>query len=372
MTKKDYFEILGVSKDASEEEIKKAYKKLAKKYHPDVSQEKDAEKKFKEIQEAYSVLGDESKRENYKKFGHNFDGFQQYSGNGYSQHGGFDFEDIFREAGFNADDLFSQFFGGGRRTKQKRRMRGEDITTTITIDFMEAVKGTEKTIKIKRKEQCKKCEGIGGKNLKTCDQCNGHGVVTRTQRTPFGLFQSTVTCNKCQGSGETISEICENCNGRGYEIKEREIKLQVPKGIDNGEYLKIEGGGHAGERNSNKGDLYIMVNVEESKIFKRNNLDIYIELPISITEATLGEKIEVPTLDGKANLKVPAGTQTGTVFKMKGKGIDKNRIQGDEFVKVVVETPTKLNKKQKELMEKLKKELDGKKQRKNFFEKYFG
>ena len=368
----DYYSILGLQRGASIEEVKKAYKTLAKKYHPDVSKEADAEKKFKEIVEAYSILSDQQKKENYDKFG---DSYKNFQGGGHQGFGGgmdFDFEDIFSQfggGGMDFGDLFG--FGGGKRGKQKDN--GENIRYNMTLTFEEAVFGVEKEISYDRIEKCEKCNGTGAKNskLKTCHTCNGQGRVVRQQRTPFGVFQSQSVCHACAGSGETAEEKCHECNASGLIADKYTVTVKVPAGINTGNHLRLEGKGHAGRDGA--GDLYIVIMVGTHEIFKRDEYDIYAEIPISFTESALGAQIDVPTLRGRADLKVPAGTQTGTIFRLKDKGIkniDSNSF-GDEYIKVIVETPKKLSKKQKELLEKLAREEAASKKRKSIIDKLF-
>jgi molecular chaperone DnaJ len=366
----DYYGVLGLKKGASVDEVKKAYKNLAKKYHPDISSDPNAEKKFKEIAEAYSVLSDPEKKQNYDNYGDAYKNFQGFGGQGF---GGFgqggidiDFEDIFNQFGFGG---FSDIFGGrGGRNKQDL---GSNIKKTIEITFEEAAFGCEKEIKYDRIEKCTSCNGTGAQNgkEKTCDTCNGQGRVLRQQRTPFGIFQSQSTCPKCRGKGKIAEKDCPKCNGAGLITKKHKLKVKIPAGINTGNHLRVSGKGHEGKDGT--GDLYVVIIVKPHEVFKRDEEDIYTEIPISFTEAALGATVEVPTLKGRADLKVPAGTQTGTIFKMKGKGIKKINYDsvGDEYVKVIVETPKKLSKKQKELLKKLEKEEKMAKKRKSFFEK---
>ncbi|MEA3430799.1 MAG: molecular chaperone DnaJ [Nanoarchaeota archaeon] len=366
---KDYYDTLGVGKDASKEEIKKAYKKLAKKYHPDINKEEGSSDKFKEINEAAAVLSDEQKRKQYDQFGSaDFQGFQ-----------GFDFSEMFGGGSsgggfgsFDFGDIFDQVFGGSRR-RRGGASRGSDLRYDIEITLEEAAFGTTHNIVIPRFETCSKCEGTGAKSksdIKTCTECNGSGYVKRTQRTPFGMFATTSSCPRCGGEGKVIKDLCEYCDGAGKVKKKKKIEVKIPAGVETGSRLRISGEGEAGEKGGPPGDLYIVIHVEEHDIFVRDGNDIYIEVSISYTQATLGDEIEVPTLKGDAKLKIPSGTQPGTVFRMRGKGIKSLRGfgTGDEKVRVQVNVPKKLNKKQKELIQKLHEEFGGKiKKKKKLF-----
>ncbi len=358
-TKRDYYEVLGVSKSADATEIKKAYRKLAMKYHPDKNQgDKEAEEKFKEINEAYEVLSDETKRRNYDQFGHegvNGQGFGGAGGFGGQGFGGFDdiFGDIF-------GDMFGGGFGGGR-PRRRGPERGADIRQRINISFEEAAFGKKVQVKINRSEECNECHGSGAKpgtSKKTCSTCNGSGQVQSVQRTPFGNIASTRTCSTCNGEGEVIESPCTKCHGKGSIRKTKTIEVDIPAGIDEGQMIKLSGQGELGTRGGPRGDLYIEVNVKSHQLFTREGYDVYLEMPITFAQATLGDKIQVPTLDGKVEYEIPEGTQTGTVFRLKGKGIPKLRsnVRGDQYVKVTVEIPKKLNDKQKELVRQFAKE----------------
>lgn len=365
---KDYYEILGVNKNASKEEIKRAYKKLAMKYHPDVSKEPNAAEKFKEISEAYAVLSDDEKRQQYDTFGS--DAFRQ----AYSKEDifrGFDFDDIFSDM-FGGGSIFDMFFGGGRR--QRRIRKGSNIRYDLELDFEEAAFGTKKDIEVPRHEKCHECDGTGAKDKEmiTCPDCNGSGVYRKTQRTPFGMFSQTTTCRVCEGTGEIMKEACPECHGKGLFKKKRKIKVKVPAGVDTGHTLRISGEGESIGRGQS-GDLFVVIHVKPHKIFKRDDDDIYLELPITFSQAALGDEIEVPTLKGKAKLKIPAGTQSGTVFRLKDQGIEniEGDGKGDEYIKIDVQTPTKLSKKEKEIFEELSKS-DRKNLKKGFFDKIIG
>ena len=358
-TKRDYYDVLGVSKSADATELKKAYRKLAMKYHPDKNPgDKEAEEKFKEINEAYEVLSDETKRRNYDQFGHegvNGQGFGGAGGFGGQGFGGFDdiFGDIF-------GDMFGGGFGGGR-PRRRGPERGADMKQRINISFEEAAFGKKVQVKINRSEECEECHGSGAKpgtSKKTCPTCNGSGQVQSVQRTPFGNIASTRTCTECNGEGEVIDSPCTKCHGKGSIRKTKTIEVDVPAGIDDGQMIKLSGQGELGTRGGPRGDLYIEVNVDSHSIFTREGYDVYLEMPITFAQATLGDKIQVPTLDGKVEYEIPEGTQTGTVFRLKGKGIPKLRsnVRGDQYVKVTVEIPKKLNDKQKELVKEFARE----------------
>ena len=357
--KRDYYEVLGVGKDADAKEIKKAYRKLAMKYHPDKNPgDKDAEEKFKEINEAYEVLSDEEKRSTYDRFGHDglngqggFGGGQGFGGFGGSGFGGF--EDIF-------GDIFGSSFGGGFGSSSSRRRgpkRGADIRQSVTISFEDAAFGKKIKVKINRSEECEECHGSGarpGTSKKTCPTCHGSGTVQSVQRTPFGNIASQRTCSTCDGEGEINESPCNKCHGKGSVRKTKTIEVDIPAGIDDGQMIKLSGQGEVGEKGGPRGDLYIVVNVQKHDIFTREGYDVYIEMPIRFTQAALGDKLEVPTLDGKVSYTLPEGTQTGTVFRLREKGIPKLRSnsRGDQYVKVIIDTPKKLNDEQKELLRK--------------------
>ena len=359
-TKRDYYDVLGVDKSADATAIKKAYRKLAMKYHPDKNPgDKEAEEKFKEINEAYEVLSDETKRRNYDQFGHegvNGQGFGGAGGFGGQGFGGFDdiFGDIF-------GDMFGGGFSGGSRQRRRGPERGADIKQRVNISFEEAAFGKKVQVKINRSEECDQCHGSGAKpgtSKKTCPTCHGSGQVQSVQRTPFGNIASTRTCSTCNGEGEVIDSPCSKCHGKGSIRKTKTIEVDIPAGIDNGQMIKLGGQGELGTRGGPRGDLYIEVNVQSHPIFTRDGYDVYLEMPITFAQATLGDKIQVPTLDGKVEYEVPEGTQTGTVFRLKGKGIPKlkSNVRGDQYVKVTVEIPKKLNEKQKELVREFAKE----------------
>ena len=317
MNKKDYYEVLGVDKNASDADIKSAFRKLAKKYHPDVSKEENAAEKFKEAQEAYAVLSDPEKRKQYDQFGHS--AFANNGAGGFSGFEGFDFgnfSDIF-------DDLFEGMgFSSGRSRGSRTNVprKGSDILYRMTIDFEEAVYGTKKDIKVDVEEDCEKCEGKGGFDSKKCPECHGSGVVTSEQRTLFGSFLSKTPCTYCKGTGTIFEKICTDCHGRGKITNRKTITITVPSGIDSDNRLRIAGKGGVGTNGGPNGDLYIEFTVREHEFFKRSDDDIYVELPLTITEAVLGAKKEIPTLYGNVDLTIPAGTQTGEKMRLRGAG----------------------------------------------------
>ena len=355
MSDKDYYKTLGVDKTATKEEVKKAYKTLAKKYHPDISQEENASDKFKEINEAAAILGDDEKRSQYDQHGKTYDQFK--GGQGFDANDfGFNFNNM---GGF--EDIFDTFFGGGGRRKRGGPKRGSDLRYDIEIPLEEAFTGVTKTITIPRLEKCSKCHGSGAKSesdIVTCPDCNGAGQVKRVQRTPFGMIQTQTTCGKCQGTGKYIKDECEVCDGTGLEKKTRNIDIKIPKGAEEGTNIRASEQGEAGEKGGPSGDLYIVIHLKEHEVFEREGDEVNIRVPISFESAVLGDEIEVPTLDGKAMLKIPTGTDSGTVFRMKGKGLPHlhGMGAGSEFVEVYIEVPKKLSKKQKELLKAFSKE----------------
>ena len=352
MNKRDYYEVLGVDKNASEADIKSAFRRLAKKYHPDVSKEENAAEKFKEAQEAYAVLSDPDKRKQYDQFGHS--AFSGNGGNGFSGFEGFDFgnvsdifEDIFEGMGFSS--------GRSRGRNQNSPRKGADVLHRMTIDFEEAVYGTKKDIKIDVEEDCEECHGKGGFNSKTCSECHGSGTITQEQRTMFGSFLTKTTCPYCKGSGNVFEKTCQECRGRGKVSNRKTITITVPAGIDSGNRLRVAGKGGAGSNGGPNGDLYIEFIVREHDYYQRSDDDIYIELPLTITEAVLGTKKEVPTLYGNVDLTNPAGTQNGDKMRLRGKGIENvnTKRKGDMYVITKIIIPEKLSRDQKKLFEEL-------------------
>lgn len=349
MDKKDYYEVLGVPKTASQDEIKSAFRKLAKKYHPDVSKEENAAEKFKECQEAYAVLSDENKRRQYDQYGHS--AFTNNQG-GFSGFEGFDFgsmDDIF-------GDLFRGMgFGSTRSGARNRREDGSDLLYRMTITFEEAVYGCKKDIKVETEDECEECHGEGGFGKKTCSECRGSGTVTRQQSTLFGSFLSKTTCPVCHGTGTSFEKSCTNCRGKGTEKKVKTITVTIPKGIDTGNRIRLAGKGEAGVNGGVRGDLYIEFTVKEDDYYRRDDNDIYIVVPLTITEAVLGCKKEIPTLYGNVALSIPSGTKNNTKLRLKGKGIDSdiNGKKGDMYVLTNVVIPSKLTREQKDLFNKL-------------------
>ena len=358
--KRDYYDVLGVSKTATEDEIKKAYRKLAKQYHPDLNPgNKEAEEKFKEINEANEVLSDPAKRSQYDQFGHAGAQQQGFGGgfNGFS--GGF--------GGF--EDIFSSIFGGGGRTGAQRNStrprQGDDIEHTITIDFMEAIFGCKKQIKINVEDECNSCGGTGAyssKDINICGRCHGSGSVVVEQQSIFGRVQSQTVCPKCNGKGKEIKRYCESCNGKGRVRKTKEITVTIPEGVMDGMSMRIEGKGYAGYNHGPNGDLYVHVRVKKHEDFVRDGDDIYLDVPITVSQAVLGDSIDVPTVYGSVNLKIPAGTQSHTKFRLKGKGAKnvRSKICGDQYVVVKIDTPKNLSSEEKKLYEQIKKIEDKK------------
>ncbi len=346
MAKKDYYQILGIEKSANRDEIKKAYKTLAKKYHPDLNKDDPSSaEKFKEINEAASVLSDDKKREQYDRYG-------STEGMGAEGFSGFDFSDFGSQ--FDFGDIFDTFFGGGHGSR-RRSARGSDLQYDLEIDLEEAASGSSRHITIPRLEVCGYCHGLGAKDenaIKACEECHGSGRVTRRQQTPFGMFQSTAPCRRCGGVGKVISEECSHCEGQGRVRKSRKIEVQIPKGVTDGIRLRITGEGESGPAGSASGDLYIVMHIKPHKVFERVDSDLYTEVTMSFVLASLGGEVDVPTLDGNATIKIPAGTQTGTLFRIKGKGMPhlRGHDHGDLKVRVTIETPSKLTKRQKELL----------------------
>lgn len=354
MAKKDYYEVLGLKKGASENDIKRAYKRLASKHHPDKNQgSKEAEEKFKEINEAYEVLGDDQKRAAYDQYGHA--AFEQGGGAGGfgGGFGGADFGDMF-------GDIFGDIFGGGGRGRQ-RVVRGEDLRYDLEITLEEAVKGATKDIQINTLAHCDSCGGSGaekGSKVETCPHCHGSGRIRRQQ----GFFVSESICPTCHGSGKKIEKPCRSCHGEGRVHKKENLSVKIPAGVDTGNQLRLAGKGAVGENGAPAGDLYVVIHVREHHIFERDGSNLYCEVPISFAIAALGGEIEVPTLDGRVKLKIPAETQTGKLFRMRGKGVASTRsgYAGDLICRIVVETPVNLTSEQKELLQKLEESLQGK------------
>ncbi len=350
--KRDYYEVLGVQKGASDDEIKKAYRKLAKQYHPDLNKDNpDAAEKFKEIGEAYGVLSDSEKRARYDQFGHaGVDpNYGAGGGGGYGGFGDFDMGDL--------GDIFGSFFGGGFGGGQRRNgpRKGQDIQQYITLSFEEAAFGCTKKITVNKSENCDACGGTGAKagtSPETCPTCHGSGQVRQVQQTPLGQFQTTSTCRTCGGSGKVIKEPCQKCNGSGRVRVQKSIDIKVPAGIDDGQTISARGQGEAGSRGGPNGDLFVTVNIKPHKIFRRDGNNVHLEVPITFVQAALGCELEIPTLDGPVKYKIPEGTQNGDQFRFRGKGIASVRtgVRGDQYVKVNVEVPKNLTSRQREIL----------------------
>ncbi len=376
--KKDYYEVLGIDRSAGEEEIKKAYRKMAKKYHPDLHPgDAEAEKSFKEVNEAYEVLSDSDKKARYDQFGHagvdpNYGAGQGGGFGGFGGFGGSDFGDL--------GDIFGSFFGGGfgggRRADPNAPKRGADTSASVVLSFEEAAKGCTKKIKVTRIENCQSCGGNGaeqGTEVKTCPACHGTGRINVTQRTPFGSMQTQRACDQCRGTGKKIEYPCKTCAGKGRVRRTTEREINIPAGVDDGQYINLRGGGDMGVNGGPAGDLHVNISVRPHPIFERDGFDVYCEIPITFTQAALGADITVPTLDGKVKFTIHEGTQPGDEFKLRGKGIERLNYsgRGDQYVKIVVEIPKNLNNSQKELLKKFEEAVDDScyKTRKGFFDK---
>lgn len=349
MSKRDYYDVLGVSKGSTKEDIKKAYRSLARKYHPDVNQgDKSAEEKFKEVKEAYEVLSDDNLRARYDQYGHEAvknEGFEGFGGaGGFGDFGGF-------------GDIFDVFFGDqfGQRRRPQGPEQGDDIRADLELTFKEAAFGTEKEVKISRKEKCRVCSGTGsrpGTEPQTCSACHGSGQIKVSQRTPFGQFQSIRTCSQCSGTGTQITDPCQTCHGRGQVNKKKSINVKIPPGVEDGMRLRVAAEGGSGVRGGPPGDLFVFLRVKPHNLFERRGNDIFCEYAISFALAALGGEVEVPCLNGTAKLKIPEGTQTDTVFRLRGYGIPqlKGPNRGDQLVKVRVVVPIGLSEEQKQLL----------------------
>ena len=370
--KRDYYEVLGVQKGATDAEIKKAYRKLAKENHPDLHPgDKEAEARFKEINEAYEVLSDSGKRSRYDQFG--FAGVDpSYGGGGGGFSGaGFDFGDL--------GDIFDSFFGGGFGGGARSRtgpQRGESLRTRLSITFEEAAFGCEKDVSLDRVEECGECHGTGaapGTSPETCSNCGGSGQVQQRRQTPMGVFATTSACPRCGGKGKVISSPCKSCGGSGQLRQRKTLKVTIPAGIDNGQIVSLRGQGNAGRNGGPAGDLQIVITVQPHQLFRREGNNVYCDAPITFTQAVLGGELEIPTIDGKVKYEIPEGTQTGTTFRLRGKGIPNvnGRGRGDQFVTVNIETPRNLNREQKEALRKFSETLKERnyEEKKSFFGK---
>lgn len=377
--KRDYYEVLGVSKGATDEEIKKAYRKKAKQYHPDLNPgDKTAEAKFKEANEAYEVLSDKDKRARYDQFGHagvdpNFGAGGP--GGGFGGFGGFDMGDI------DLGDIFGSFFGGGFGGGSSRArsgpMKGDTLRASVSISFEEAAFGCEKAVTVERMEQCDTCHGSGcaaGTTPEVCPDCHGTGTVQVRRQTPMGVFATSSPCPKCGGKGRIIHQPCKDCRGSGMVRKKKTIQASIPAGIDNGQTISIRGQGNAGKNGGPAGDLLITITVRPHELFRREGTSVLCEAPITFTQAVLGAELEIPTIDGKVKYTLPEGTQSGTTFRLKGKGIPSinGRGRGDQYVTVYIETPKNLNKEQKEALKKFAETMgeSNYEEQKKFFKKF--
>ena len=377
MAKRDYYEVLGVAKDASDQDIKRAYRKLSKKYHPDINKEPGAEEKFKEVSEAYECLSDAQKRAAYDQYGHaatdpnfrsggangGFDGFGGFNGGGFT--GGF-------------DDIFNTFFGGGggRTRNPNAPQRGQDLQFVIDLSFEEAISGKKETLHYHRHGVCKTCNGTGAKpgtSPKTCHKCHGSGVINVEQNTPFGRVMTQTTCDVCHGTGQEITEKCPTCHGTGHVEEQHKVVVTIPAGVEDGHQMRLSGQGEAGKNGGPYGDLYVIFRVAKSDIFERNGSEIYFTLPINFVQAALGDEVEVPTVHGPIKMKIPAGVQSGARLRLNGKGAPKLRgnQNGDQHVTIKVMTPKKLNDEQKEALRAYGKTMGNQvsEEESNFFDK---
>ena len=362
--KRDYYEVLGVSKTASDSEIKSAYRKLAKKYHPDMNPgDKEAEAKFKEASEAYAILSDADKRRQYDQFGHAaFDGGAGGGAGGFDFNG-FDMGDIF-------GDIFGDFFGGGGRSRSANNgpMKGQNVRVSVHLTFEEACFGTEKEIELNIKEDCAKCHGTGAKpgtQPETCSKCGGKGQVVFTQQSLFGVVRNVQACPDCHGTGKIIKDRCPDCGGSGYISRRKKISVSIPAGIDNGQSIRIRDKGEPGINGGPRGDLLVQVIVGRHPIFQRQDFDIYSTAPITFAQAALGAEVRIKTIDGDVMYTVKPGTQTDTRVRLRGKGVPTTRnkqVRGDHYVTLVVQVPTKMNAEQKELLKAFDQAMDGKKE----------
>ena len=373
--KRDYYEVLGVSKGASEDEIKKAYKKLARKYHPDLNPDnKEAEEKFKEVNEAYEILSDPNKKARYDQFG--FAGVDPNYGAG-GAGGGLDGGFYFGDLGDIFGSFFGGGFGGGRRTNPNAPQRGESIRLSLAISFEEAAFGCEKEVSVDRMEQCGTCHGNGcaaGTTPEVCPDCHGTGQVQVRRQTPMGVFATSSPCGRCGGKGKIIHQPCPDCRGSGAVRRRKTIQVSIPAGIDNGQTISVRGQGSAGKNGGPAGDLLVTITVRPHELFRREGTSVLCDAPITFAQAVLGAELEIPTIDGKVKYDLPEGTQSGTTFRLKGKGIPaiNGRGRGDQYVTVYIETPRNLNREQKEALKKFAESVgdNNYEERRKFFRKF--
>ena len=373
MAKRDFYEVLGISKSASKDEIKSAYRKLAKKYHPDIKHDADATEKFKEVQEAYDILYDDKKRQMYDQFGmaaFENGGSTGGAGNPF-QGGGFSSQGF---GGVDLGDIFNSFFGGGstRSSQNYGPQRGNDTLSRVRISFMDAINGKTITMPITYDENCSTCGGTGAKtsnDIKTCPDCGGRGYIRTQQRTIFGVMENQTTCPKCGGTGKIITDKCPDCGGKGYKRVKKDMDVNIPAGINSGQQLRVAGKGERGVNGGPNGDLFLEIIVSPHQYFTRDGNDIHIEIPLDFIDAILGVKIDVPTVYGDCEVEIPAGTQPNQIIRLKGRGVKDLRkgTPGDEYVHIKLQTPTKISKEQRKLLEEYKKsETKGE----SFFEKF--
>lgn len=371
-SKRDYYEVLGVGRDASADEIRKAYRALAKKYHPDINKAPDAEQKFKEVQEAYDILSDDSKRKTYDQFGHA--AFDQSMGAGGAGAGFGGFEGAFQDV--DLGDIFSSFFGGGRRSRAQSGgpQRGQDSFMRIRLNFMDAVNGRTIDVPVEYDEPCPDCHGSGAQSandVETCPTCHGSGQVKTRTQSFFGVIEQTTVCPDCHGTGKRVRNKCQTCKGTGYRHIRSKIQVKVPPGINSGQQIRIPGKGGRGANGGENGDLYLEVLVDQSDTFERDGNDIHIKVPLSVTDALLGTVLTVPTVYGEADLKVPPGIQVDTILRMRGNGIkDSKGNTGDQYVHIDIKLPTKLSDEQKALLQKFDEIERSKPTRSSFFDKF--
>lgn len=364
---KDYYDVLGVDRNASQKEIKKAYKKLAKKHHPDLSQDEGSEEKFKEISAAAEVLTDEEKRQRYDRVGHR--AYTQQEKTGSNQQGGFQ---GFAGESFDINDIFDMFMGGGGGGRQRRRQRkGQDRRYNITLEFEEAALGTEKTLKYQRKTPCQACNGKGGHNPSTCQTCQGQGVVNRIQNTALGRIRTQQECPDCNGSGKQYEERCAECNGTGTQKTREEVDITVPAGVSDGTRLRLRGKGDA-VKDGRPGDMYVFIEVEPHEYYDRDGLDIHVDIPVSFPQAYFGTTIDAKTLHGDVEVKIPSRTKTETTFRLRDKGIHTDRRKGDQFVHVHVDVPDRLSSEQEKALKEFQETLEDHEVQESFFKRIFG